>query len=155
MSDDLQINIKGESLTFDYAHKSTDCSAIGVSERFRRSFGSLPSTWTCSLNQEIMKLYNCSVSYNRMPQSLVHFSPVLAISDADTLPLQPFSLIGLHGTWTTWSGPNETRLQITINPEKTVLDLKRAIAEQTDVEAERQRLIYSGKVLKVRDLLLI
>jgi hypothetical protein len=34
-----------------------------------------------------------------------------------------------------------------------VLDLKRAIAAQSDVEAERQRLIYSGRVLKDDDAL--
>jgi ubiquilin len=48
-------------------------------------------------------------------------------------------------------GPNETKLQIAISNDKTVLDLKRMIAEKTDVEAERQRLIYSGKVLKDDD----
>ncbi|KAG8865087.1 hypothetical protein FRC20_009892, partial [Serendipita sp. 405] len=50
-------------------------------------------------------------------------------------------------------GPNETKLQITISNDKTVLDLKRMIAEKADVEAERQRLIYSGKVLKDEDTL--
>jgi hypothetical protein len=35
-------------------------------------------------------------------------------------------------------------LQITIATDKCVLDLKKAIAEKSEVEAERQRLIYSG-----------
>jgi ubiquilin len=41
-------------------------------------------------------------------------------------------------------GPSELKLQITINTDKTVLELKQAIAAKSDVEAERQRLIYSG-----------
>ena len=51
------------------------------------------------------------------------------------------------------TGPNETKLQISIPTSQTVLDLKRLVAEKTDVEAERQRLIYSGKVLKDDDAL--
>ncbi|KAK7033132.1 ubiquitin domain-containing protein DSK2 [Favolaschia claudopus] len=50
-------------------------------------------------------------------------------------------------------GPSELKLQITITTDKTVLELKQAIAEKSDVEAERQRLIYSGRVLKDEDLL--
>ncbi|KAG1805577.1 uncharacterized protein BJ212DRAFT_1486341 [Suillus subaureus] len=50
-------------------------------------------------------------------------------------------------------GPSELKLQITISTDKTVLDLKRAIAEKSDVEADRQRLIYSGRVLKDDDVL--
>ena len=42
------------------------------------------------------------------------------------------------------AGPNELKLQITISRDKTVLELKQAIAEKSDVEADRQRLIYSG-----------
>ncbi|TFL07673.1 hypothetical protein BDV98DRAFT_496636, partial [Pterulicium gracile] len=42
-------------------------------------------------------------------------------------------------------GPNELKLQITIGSDKSVLELKQAIAEKSDVEAERQRLIYSGE----------
>ncbi|KAG1783450.1 hypothetical protein EV702DRAFT_1062540 [Suillus placidus] len=41
-------------------------------------------------------------------------------------------------------GPSELKLQITISTDKTVLDLKRAIAEKSDVEADRQRLLYIG-----------
>ncbi len=41
-------------------------------------------------------------------------------------------------------GPSELKLTITIGPEKTVRNLKQAIAERSDVEADRQRLIYSG-----------
>ncbi len=51
--------------------------------------------------------------------------------------------------------PNELKILIAIGLDKTVLDLKKAIAERSDVEAERQRLIYSGKVLKVRAALQI
>jgi len=50
-------------------------------------------------------------------------------------------------------GPSELKLQITIALDKTVLELKQAIAEKSDVEAARQRLIYSGRVLKDEDLL--
>jgi len=50
-------------------------------------------------------------------------------------------------------GPSELKLQITIDADKTVKDLKEAIAKSSDVEAERQRLIYSGRVLKDEDKL--
>lgn len=42
------------------------------------------------------------------------------------------------------SGPSELKLQITISTDKTVAELKEAIAEKSDVPADRQRLIYSG-----------
>ena len=45
------------------------------------------------------------------------------------------------------SGPSELKLQLTINIDKTVANLKQAIAEKSDVEADRQRLIYSGTSL--------
>ncbi|WWC85287.1 uncharacterized protein L201_000149 [Kwoniella dendrophila CBS 6074] len=51
----------------------------------------------------------------------------------------------------TVKGPSELKLSITISPEKTVSDLKESIASKSDVEKERQRLIYSGKVLKDED----
>ena len=41
-------------------------------------------------------------------------------------------------------GPSELKLQITIATDKTVADLKSAIADKSDVPADRQRLIYSG-----------
>ena len=41
-------------------------------------------------------------------------------------------------------GPSELKLQISITTDKTVLELKQAIAEKSDVGADRQRLIYSG-----------
>ncbi|PPQ81614.1 hypothetical protein CVT25_013589 [Psilocybe cyanescens] len=50
-------------------------------------------------------------------------------------------------------GPSELKLQISITTDKTVLELKQAIAAKSDVEADRQRLIYSGRVLKDDDLL--
>ncbi|KAF5344364.1 hypothetical protein D9758_013251 [Tetrapyrgos nigripes] len=50
-------------------------------------------------------------------------------------------------------GPNELKLQISISLDKTVSELKQLIATKSDVEAERQRLIYSGRVLKDDDLL--
>jgi hypothetical protein len=46
-------------------------------------------------------------------------------------------------------GPSELKLQITISTDKTVLELKQAIADKSDVEADRQRLIYSGTSLCV------
>ncbi|CDO68496.1 hypothetical protein BN946_scf184499.g21 [Trametes cinnabarina] len=50
-------------------------------------------------------------------------------------------------------GPSELKLQITISTDKTVSELKQAIAEKSDVPADRQRLIYSGRVLKDEDAL--
>ncbi|EMD30875.1 hypothetical protein CERSUDRAFT_89638 [Gelatoporia subvermispora B] len=50
-------------------------------------------------------------------------------------------------------GPNELKLQITISTDKTVAELKQAIADKSDVPADRQRLIYSGRVLKDEDAL--
>lgn len=44
----------------------------------------------------------------------------------------------------TVKGPSELKLSITIAPSKTVADLKEAIAAKSDVEKDRQRLIYSG-----------
>lgn len=44
----------------------------------------------------------------------------------------------------TVKGPSELKLSITISPSKTVADLKEAIAAKSDVEKDRQRLIYSG-----------
>ncbi|KAI9301278.1 hypothetical protein BJ944DRAFT_243417 [Cunninghamella echinulata] len=48
---------------------------------------------------------------------------------------------------------SDKKFVITIETTKTVLDLKNAIAEQSDVAADRQRLIYSGRVLKDGDTL--
>ncbi len=42
-------------------------------------------------------------------------------------------------------GPSELKLQVTISNSKTVRELKDEIAKSTDVEADRQRLIYSGE----------
>ncbi|KAI0245755.1 hypothetical protein BJV78DRAFT_251268 [Lactifluus subvellereus] len=50
-------------------------------------------------------------------------------------------------------GPSELKLQLSINTDKTVADLKQAIADKSDVPADRQRLIYSGRVLKDDDQL--
>lgn len=41
-------------------------------------------------------------------------------------------------------GPSELKLTITIALDKSVRDLKQAVAAASDVEADRQRLIYSG-----------
>ena len=54
----------------------------------------------------------------------------------------PISLVFF--AYSSSSGPSELKIQIPISPDKTVLDLKHAIAEKSDVEADRQRLIYSG-----------
>lgn len=51
-------------------------------------------------------------------------------------------------------GPSELKLQIAIAIDKTVLDLKKAIAEKSDVEADKQRLIYSGMVPRYHQLCL-
>ncbi|KAI9323161.1 hypothetical protein BX666DRAFT_1847885, partial [Dichotomocladium elegans] len=48
---------------------------------------------------------------------------------------------------------SDKKFVIAIETTKTVLDLKNAIAEQTEVPAENQRLIYSGRVLKDPDTL--
>jgi hypothetical protein len=47
------------------------------------------------------------------------------------------------------AGPSELKLQISITTDKTVLELKHAIAEKSDVEADRQRLIYSGAISRL------
>lgn len=48
---------------------------------------------------------------------------------------------------------NDQKYSITIDTSKTVLEFKKAIAEKCDTAAERQRLIYAGKVLKDNDTL--
>jgi ubiquilin len=47
----------------------------------------------------------------------------------------------------------DKKFVISIEASKKVLELKEAIAAQTDVPADRQRLIFSGRVLKDDDLL--
>lgn len=50
----------------------------------------------------------------------------------------------------TIKGPSEVKLALTISPSILVSELKSQIARETNpsIEVERQRLIYSGKVLK-------
>ncbi|KAI7866043.1 hypothetical protein BDF14DRAFT_1875384 [Spinellus fusiger] len=48
---------------------------------------------------------------------------------------------------------SDGKFVIAIEPTKTTEDLKKAIAEKTQVPVERQRLIYSGRVLKDQDTL--
>ncbi len=48
---------------------------------------------------------------------------------------------------------NDQKYNVTIDTSKTVLEFKQAIAEKCDTAADRQRLIYSGKVLKDNDTL--
>lgn len=48
---------------------------------------------------------------------------------------------------------SDKKFVISIEASKKVLELKEAIAAQTDVPADRQRLIFSGRVLKDDDLL--
>jgi hypothetical protein len=57
-----------------------------------------------------------------------------------------FASICFHLSNSFIAGPSELKLQISITTDKTVLELKQAIAAKSDVEAERQRLIYSGKL---------
>lgn len=42
----------------------------------------------------------------------------------------------------------DTKYEVTVSPTRTVLELKNEIADKSSVPADRQRLIYSGKVLK-------
>ena len=44
--------------------------------------------------------------------------------------------------------PSDTKLTVSIDTSKTVAELKEIIAAKCDIEKDRQRLIYSGKVLK-------
>lgn len=44
--------------------------------------------------------------------------------------------------------PSDSKLMVTFDPSKTVAELKELIAGKTDIEKDRQRLIYSGKILK-------
>ncbi|RKP07630.1 hypothetical protein THASP1DRAFT_16770 [Thamnocephalis sphaerospora] len=48
---------------------------------------------------------------------------------------------------------NDVKLPIAIAPSATVLELKQALADKVDCPPERQRLIYSGRVLKDADTL--
>src|SRR5688572_16936599 len=48
---------------------------------------------------------------------------------------------------------NDTKYTITIDTSKTILEFKQFIAEKSDIATDRQRLIYSGKVLKDDDTL--
>ncbi|KAJ9116466.1 hypothetical protein QFC22_004908 [Naganishia vaughanmartiniae] len=51
-------------------------------------------------------------------------------------------------------GPSELKLSLSINPVTTsVSELKAQVEEKTQIEKDRQRLIYSGKVLKDEDML--
>jgi ubiquilin len=45
----------------------------------------------------------------------------------------------------TVKGPSEMKLSISISPSRSVGELKDEIASKSDVEKERQRLIYSGE----------
>jgi hypothetical protein len=58
-----------------------------------------------------------------------------------------FSLLQL--LLTSAQGPSELKLQLTINTDKTIAELKQAIADKSDVPADRQRLIYSGTSILV------
>ncbi|CAG8521623.1 3564_t:CDS:2 [Diversispora eburnea] len=48
---------------------------------------------------------------------------------------------------------NDQKYSVTIDTSKTVLDFKKAIAEKSETEVEKQRLIFSGRVLKDIDTL--
>ncbi|KIJ36550.1 hypothetical protein M422DRAFT_34228, partial [Sphaerobolus stellatus SS14] len=49
--------------------------------------------------------------------------------------------------------PSEPKIQISIATDKTAMDLKRAITEKSDVEADRQRLIFSVTSIQDDDVL--
>src|SRR3954451_19770504 len=48
---------------------------------------------------------------------------------------------------------NDTKYTIKVDTAKTILEFKQALAEMSDTPVERQRLIYSGRVLKDADTL--
>ena len=58
--------------------------------------------------------------------------------------MAPYIIYLLHLTVDCRVGPDNIKLQIKISLDRTVEDLKEAIARESNVEAERQRLIYSG-----------
>lgn len=82
------------------------------------------------------------VSNPSFDQTLTMAEPAESASSSTPTPSSPEIQINIKG-------PNELKLQISISPDKTVAGLKEAIAAKSDVEADRQRLIYSGRVLKV------
>lgn len=45
-------------------------------------------------------------------------------------------------------GGGDKKIPIKVDTSKTVIELKQDIATHTDIPAENQRLIYSGRVLK-------
>lgn len=45
-------------------------------------------------------------------------------------------------------GGGDKKIPIKVDTSKTVIELKQDIAKHTDIPAENQRLIYSGRVLK-------
>ncbi|CAH6720913.1 ubiquitin domain-containing protein Dsk2p [[Candida] jaroonii] len=47
----------------------------------------------------------------------------------------------------------DSKYEVTISPSQTVLELKNEVAAKADVPADRQRLIYSGKVLKDNEVI--
>ncbi|KAL5514489.1 hypothetical protein ACEPAG_2578 [Sanghuangporus baumii] len=63
------------------------------------------------------------------------------MADSESQSLSPEIEINIKG-------PDNIKLQIKISLDKSVVDLKEAISQQSGVEADRQRLIYSGRVLK-------
>ncbi|CAJ0916660.1 18933_t:CDS:2 [Entrophospora sp. SA101] len=48
---------------------------------------------------------------------------------------------------------NDTKYTVTTDKSKTVLEFKQLIAEKSEIPADKQKLIYSGKVLKDNDTL--
>ena len=67
--------------------------------------------------------------------------------------MPPYTIYLLNLTVDCHIGPDNIKLQIKISLDQTVEDLKEAIARESSVEAERQRLIYSGASVHDRPFL--
>ncbi|GMG36527.1 unnamed protein product [Ambrosiozyma monospora] len=55
------------------------------------------------------------------------------------------------GTWDAERASGDKKHEVTVDVSKTIAEFKAQLAAEVDIPAERQRLIYSGKVLKDAD----